>query len=128
MTGSTHGWLCHVLTLCFVLRALIAPGFMPDLEGAHAGVLKLVICSAKGTYVVTVGDDGQPVPASAAHQDGDTCAFAGLSSPVTPPPASDLAVVFPPPAEQASFAVKTPRAPIWRPGPMAGSRAPPFIA
>jgi hypothetical protein len=128
MTGTTHGWLCHVLTLCFLLRALVAPGYMPDFQDAHAGALKLVICSAKGTYVVTIGDDGHPLPAPTAHKGSDTCAFAGLSTPATPPSAAGLAVGVPPPTQKASFAIKMPRAPIWRAGPMAGSRAPPFIA
>jgi hypothetical protein len=128
--GSNHGWLGHVTALLFVLRALIAPGYMPDFGETHAGVLKLVICSAKGTFVVSVDRDGRPLPAPAAgHHAESDCAFAGLSPPTGPPPqGAELAVVFVPPIGRLTFAMTEPRAPLWRAGPMVGSRAPPLAA
>lgn len=123
--GSLHHWLCRLVALGFVLRALVPLGYMPDFNGVHDGSLKLVICTSAGLQVVAIGDDGQPIPDPApSHAKGD-CPFGGL--PLLAQVSAPFAVTF---AIQASsqdtaFSIRTPRAPVWRIGPSSGSRAPP---
>lgn len=122
MAGS---WLARLLVATVVLRALVPVGFMPDLSRLASGTIQLVICTGTGSKLVTLDENGKPVPAkSSAHAD-QACPFAGsvltalpqhgglaLSHPQAPAAADlgDLATVLPPA----------------RAGPPLGSRGPPL--
>jgi hypothetical protein len=125
---SLRRWLCQLVALCFVIRALVPLGYMPDLNSAHDGTFKLVICTSTGLQVVAIGDDGQPIsdPAT-SHAKGD-CPFGGLPQlgQLSSPAAAISAIVAP--SQDAAFSFRPPRAPVWRIGPSAGSRAPPSFA
>lgn len=125
---SLHRWLCQLVVVCFVLRALVPLGYMPDPNGVHDGTLKLVICTSTGLQVVGISDGGRPISdPSLNHAKGD-CPFGGLpllaqlSAPI------GVASAILAPTRDAAFSIRPPRAPVWRTGPGAGSRAPPFFA
>jgi hypothetical protein len=70
----------YLAVIALLMRGLIAPGFMPDLNGAAEGGLRLVICTPTGAKVL-----GQPPgePGSGDGQSSDLCPFAALSHAAT---------------------------------------------
>ena len=64
--------------IAVLMRALIAPGFMPDLTAAAAGDFKLVICSAGSLKTIPMDADSD-APDSGHGDTEDLCAFAALS-------------------------------------------------
>ena len=120
-------WLCQVLTLCFVVRALIPAGYMPGFEGHAGAAAKLVICTAHGMKVITAPGDGAD-PERSPEQGGADCAFAGLTplAGVTAP--APVAAPVHAPMTSIAFPVIAPRSPVRPTGPTSGSRAPPRVA
>jgi hypothetical protein len=119
--GRLEEWVLRLLLVVFALRALVPPGYMPELSALSKGVLKVVICTASGTKTVDADEPDHPNPAP--HHD-QPCAFAGLVAfdvPQLEPVAVQNAV-----ARSAGLiaplAVSLPPA---RAGPILGSRGPP---
>lgn len=119
--GRLGEWVLRLLLVVFALRALVPPGYMPELSGLSKGVLKVVICTASGTKTLDAGGQDHRSPAS--HHD-QPCAFAGLvvfDVPQLEPVAVQHAVASS--ADLiAPLAVSLPPA---RAGPILGSRGPP---
>lgn len=125
--GVVKQWLMRLLLLSFVVRALIPLGYMPDASAAAKGVFKVVICSALGAKMVTLDEDGRPVPSHDDQQHESPCAFAGIAAVALPMPES-FALIVPTLAiaePLASMAVQLPPA---RAGPVLGSRGPPLFS
>lgn len=72
--------LLAVLTLVFLIRALVPSGFMPDFSGKHA----IQVCSGTEIKTIMVGDNGSSVPAD--HQKAH-CPYSFLSTAFNEPPA-----------------------------------------
>lgn len=64
--------------LAVLMRVLVAPGFMPDLNAAAKGEFKLVICSAGVLKTMSVDAEGN-APDSGHGNAEDLCAFAAVS-------------------------------------------------
>ncbi len=124
-----YGWLCHLLALCFVVRALIPPGYMPDMAAASKQPLKLVICTAQGLKTIAAPGRGAAPNGDRDSHDGADCAFATLSAvaqmPLISGAVQPLQIAIP---RTLPFAMIGPREPVRRSGPSFGSRAPPRAA
>ena len=128
--GRHTGRLLVQLALFLVLlRALIPPGYMPDLAAAQDGVITFVICSPDGLRTVSLDENGKPVePGESPHEhQRQHCPFASVGS-----------IDLPPLAKEPMPIVFTMRAALWSPqeglsaerpvvGPV-GSRAPPTLS
>ncbi|MGE5266088.1 MAG: DUF2946 family protein [Deltaproteobacteria bacterium] len=120
-----RAWLGHALALAVILRALIPAGFMPVFAEHEGGGLKIVICTAHGTKLVSTDQDGRPDDRSVEKHTSEPCAFVPMAV-FTPP---DV-IVTPAPAVHHDpvltfhAAVTLPPA---RAGPANGSRAPPTL-
>lgn len=64
--------------LAVMMRVLVAPGFMPDLNAAAEGEFKLVICSAGGLKPVA-DDMDRDTPDDGHGLSADLCPFAASS-------------------------------------------------
>ena len=64
--------------IAVLMRVLVAPGFMPDLNAAAEGDFKLVICSAGALKTIQVDAD-RDAPDGGHGDMEDLCAFAVLS-------------------------------------------------
>jgi hypothetical protein len=71
-----HRHAAFLAVIVLLMRGLIAPGFMPDLNGAVDGGLRLVICTPTGAKLL-----GQPAgePGPGDGQSAELCPFAALS-------------------------------------------------
>ena len=128
--GRYAGRLLVQLTLFLVLlRALIPPGYMPDLAAAQDGVITLVICSPDGLRTVSLDENGKPVEPGESPDEHQRqhCPFASVGS-----------IDLPPLAKEPMPIVFTMHAALWSPqeglgaerpvvGPV-GSRAPPTLS
>lgn len=122
--------LLQLVLFLVLLRALVPPGYMPDLAAAQDGVITLVICSPDGLRTVSLDENGNPVEPGEApeeHQRQQHCPFASVGS-----------IDLPPLAKEPTPIVFTMRAALWSPqeglgaerpvvGPV-GSRAPPALS
>ena len=121
--------LLHLLLFLVLLRALVPPGYMPDLAAAQDGVITLVICSPDGLRTISLDEDGKPVEPGEAPEEHQRqhCPFASVGS-----------IDLPPLAKEPMPIVFTMRAALWSPqeglgaerpvvGPL-GSRAPPALS
>lgn len=137
MFGGTHRrigpvWraVARLTLIAFALRALLPIGFMPDLHALQDGRFEIVLCTADGAHLLTVGSDGQPIdpdsskdPKSQSSQD---CPFgiAFAKALIVPVSASAMSalimrdVVLPSPSDLALLPPAQ--------GPPLGSRAPPI--
>ena len=121
--------LLQLVLFLVLLRALIPPGYMPDLAAAQDGVITLVICSPDGLRTISLDENGNPVEPGEAPEEHQRqhCPFASVGSIDLPPLAkAPMPIVF------------TMRAALWSPqeglgaerpvvGPV-GSRAPPALS
>ncbi len=70
-----------IVLLVLALRSLLPAGYMVQASDAAAGAFEIVICTSSGTQLVTVGEDGKPVPASKSqHLEKGLCAFAAAGA------------------------------------------------
>lgn len=75
---STRARITVVLVVVLALRSLLPAGFMVQAATASEGAFEIVICTSAGLQVMTVGDDGTPVPPSKPqHVDSGLCPFSG---------------------------------------------------
>lgn len=65
--------LLAVLTLVFLIRAMMPVGFMPDFSGKHA----IQICSGTEIKTIVVDDNGAPIPADHKKR---VCPYSFLST------------------------------------------------
>ena len=120
-------WLGHALLVAFVLRALIPAGFMPEFSDPDGRAIKIVICTAHGTKLVTADEDAAADTNTIAKHASDPCAFAPIT--VLAAPESLVASIslserqVPGTARNARQILPPARA-----GPANGSRAPPSLA
>jgi hypothetical protein len=70
--------LLAVLSLVFLIRAMMPVGFMPDFSGKHA----IQICSGTEIKTIIVDDDGKPSPTN--HQK-TPCPYSFLSAAINSP-------------------------------------------
>ena len=122
--------LLHLVLFLFLLRALVPPGYMPDLAAAQDGIITLVICSPDGLRTISLDENGNPVEPGEApeeHQRQQHCPFASVGS-----------IDLPPAAKEPTLFVFAMQAALWSPqtgfsgerpivGPV-GSRAPPAFS
>ncbi len=122
--------IASVSLLLLALRALVAPGFMPDLGALRDGGFEIVLCTPLGTKTVHADSEGQPAeadrPLKTDARSGDECPFhhAGVQTLVAPQQtllAAKSGGSLPLRLVPARFSPKP--APV---GPPLGSRAPPF--
>jgi hypothetical protein len=66
--------------IVLLMRGLIAPGFMPDPNGAADGGLRLVICTPTGAKIL---GQAPGEPGSGDGQPAELCPFAALSHAAT---------------------------------------------
>ena len=112
-----------------LLRALVPPGYMPDLAAAQDGIITLVICSPDGLRTISLDENGNPVEPAEAPEEHQRqhCPFASVGS-----------IDIPQLAKEPVPIVFTMRAALWSPqeclgaerpvaGPV-GSRAPPALS
>lgn len=64
--------------IAVLMRVLIAPGFMPDLDAVAQGDFKLIICSA-GSLTTIPADINGDTPENGHGDQADLCPFAALS-------------------------------------------------
>jgi hypothetical protein len=70
-----------LLLLALFLRAMVPPGYMPDLSALGEGGLPLVICTGNVQKTLLVDKDGAPVKTSDAPSPGEIpCLFAALAA------------------------------------------------
>lgn len=118
----------HVALAFMFLRALLPPGFMPDLQALRDGRIEITICSVDGARLVVLDRDSTPVkdkPAGHDEAGGLHCPF-GLAAAQTfvLPDLSQLSL----PRMAEAAALDRPTRQGTRPqvrGPPLGSRAPP---
>lgn len=119
--------------LLLALRALVAPGFMPDLGALRDGGFEIVLCTPLGAKTVQAHSDGQPAeadrPLKTDVRDGDECPFQHATFQTLAPPGQALLKVEfgrSPPLRLVPARLSPKPAPT---GPPLGSRAPPsFVA
>jgi len=68
--------------IAVLIRGLIAPGLMPDVQAAAEGDFRLVICSAGGLKTVALDAEGDK-PAPDHQQAAELCPFTALPPLVT---------------------------------------------
>lgn len=121
--GASRQWLSHMLLVIMSLRVLVPAGFMLDLSSAADGTLKLIICTASGSFTTT-SDASDPDGNDPAASYDLPCAPAAAHAVLTP----DLVAVLDR-TVMAATAPSGPRVagllPPARAGPAHGSRAPP---
>ena len=120
-------WLGHALLVAFVLRAVIPAGFMPVFSALDGGALKIVICTAHGTKVITADEGAAADTSMVAKHASDPCAFAPLIVLAAP---DNLVASISPAMRQVPGPVRNAGeiVPPARAGPANGSRAPPSLA
>jgi hypothetical protein len=121
-------WLWLMLVVCFALRSLVAPGYMPSIAAGSNKPLKLVICTAQGVKTIPVSDNDPPPDGHGAPGANEDCGFAGLTQFAHlnhPDVAFNISGALSLPI---AFAVVAPRDPVRRAGPVLGSRGPPATA
>lgn len=125
--STLRGWTIRLLLVAFVLRALIPIGFMADFSNAANGVVKIVICSASGSKMLTLDADGKPAPIENVSQHDVPCAFSGLATLALPTldAVQIVAPVFQNKVLAPHLAVVLPPT---RAGPVLGSRGPPQLS
>ncbi len=70
-----------IVLLVLAVRSLLPAGYMVQASDAAAGSFEIVICTSSGTQLMTVGEDGTPVPASKSqHLEKGLCAFAAAGA------------------------------------------------
>ncbi|MFV3075873.1 hypothetical protein [Niveispirillum fermenti] len=70
-----------LLLLALFLRAMIPPGYMPDLSAMGEGGLPLVICTGGLDSTLLVDKNGQPLRTADMPAPGDSmCLFAALAA------------------------------------------------
>lgn len=71
-----------IVLLVLALRSLLPAGYMVQAADASSGSsFDIVICTSSGTKLMTVGEDGTPVPASKSqHLEKGLCAFAAAGA------------------------------------------------
>lgn len=70
-----------IVLLVLALRSLLPAGYMVQASDATAGSFEIVICTGSGTQLMTVGEDGTPLPASKSqHLEKGLCAFAAAGA------------------------------------------------
>lgn len=74
---ALFAWMLLAM-LC--LRALIPPGYMPDLSGLADGGLPLVICSGSMDTTLLVDEQGRPVKTADLPSTDAPCLFAALAA------------------------------------------------
>jgi hypothetical protein len=120
-----RAWLGHALALAVVLRALVPAGFMPVFDEPFGGGLKIVICTAHGTKLVSTDLDGSPDNKAVEKHTSEPCAFVSIAAFTPPDVITTLApAVQDDPVLTIHAAVTLPPA---RAGPANGSRAPPTL-
>lgn len=78
---GTSAWraIAAVSILLLALRALVAPGFMPDLGALKDGSFEIVLCTPQGPKTVHATSDGLPAegdqPLRTDARGGDECPF-----------------------------------------------------
>lgn len=74
--------LISLVLFLVVLRALVPPGYMPDLAAARDGVITLVICSPDGLRTVSLDENGKPVEPGQSPEEHQRqhCPFAAVGS------------------------------------------------
>lgn len=74
-------WL--LLAAVLFLRAFVPAGTMPERD--DGGFVAVHLCNSDGVWLIPLGkaDSG---PAKGENRGGEPCAFAGLGSPIVPPP------------------------------------------
>jgi hypothetical protein len=66
-----------ILLLVLAARSLLPTGFMLQASDASAGSFEIVICTSSGTKMMTVDENGTPVPTSKSqHLEKGLCPFA----------------------------------------------------
>jgi hypothetical protein len=101
-------WLGLAAMMVQATAPLCAAGLMGATGG---GVASIVICTAHGFETVTVGADGQPLPAGPVHNAQDCCAACHAPGGFTAPAPVLVAVPFRIAHEDASFATAPAAAP-----------------
>jgi hypothetical protein len=104
---TAGAWLA---ILAVMIRCVIAPGLMPDIQAAAHGEFKLVICSAGGAKTIPVYSADDPASGDAdAHALCPFAAFGHLATIETP-----AALPAPPagPSHEAPAAQKARLAPV----------------
>ncbi|MEM9355292.1 MAG: DUF2946 family protein [Pseudomonadota bacterium] len=130
-------WGIWVLVCAVLVRALVAPGFMPTIatDGAGRGYLTMVICTSDGIRTVHVDAEGRVVDAPAdpdgdqpTHGGHDLCSFAVTAVLAIPGPDSGFELLRTIGDRSARLLpiVLRPDAPAT--GPPLGARAPPNLA
>lgn len=125
-----------LVVLGLMLRASIAPGFMPQTgptPDSEGGGLTLVICTAQGLDALPFSGDGESTPADPGQSEtglhaGDGCWFAGLAAQTSAPPPAAAALPSPccqTPALTVKWAQHDRAALGLLRGPPLGARAPP---
>lgn len=74
---ALFAWLL-LAVLC--LRALVPPGYMPDLSGLADGGLPLVICSGSIDTTLLVDEQGRPVKTADLPSTDAPCLYAALAA------------------------------------------------
>lgn len=70
-----------ILLLVLALRSLLPTGYMVQTSDASAGSFEIVICTGSGLTLMTLDEDGKPVPASKSqHLEKGLCAFAAAGA------------------------------------------------
>jgi Protein of unknown function (DUF2946) len=83
-----------LLASALLLRSLVPVGFMLDPAQAGEGQFAVIICSAGGTYTITLDADGDPVPPTNDVTDHSTCPFSTAATLATLSEPPSLAVEF----------------------------------
>lgn len=90
-------WL--LLAAALFMRALVPHGYMP--ERAAGGAIAVRLCNSDGVWLIPLEHGAKP--GKDQQRAEQPCAFAGLGSPATPPPA--LPEIAPRLASNYAFAI-----------------------
>lgn len=81
MIPSKREFAVSLGIIAVLMRVLIAPGFMPDLDAAAHGEFKIIICSAGGLTTIPADAD-HDTPEKGHGNTADLCPFSVLSQAV----------------------------------------------
>jgi hypothetical protein len=69
-----------LLLFVLALRSLLPHGYMVQAADASGGSFEIVICTSAGQQLLTLNDDGKPLPQKPQHVENGLCPFAAAGA------------------------------------------------